>query len=65
MSPVNLLPVSPVRTSAFKGDIHLSPEEKQQRSQVHEALGRDLPFWIVVAGGKKDYTIKWWHPERY
>lgn len=55
----------PVNPTAFKGDIHVSPEERNQCSQVKEILGRDVPFWIVVAGGKTDYTIKWWHPARY
>ncbi|MCB1085428.1 MAG: ADP-heptose--LPS heptosyltransferase [Verrucomicrobiae bacterium] len=55
----------PVSPTAFKGDVHLSAEEKSWRSQVHEAVGEDLPFWIVVAGGKNDFTIKWWNTERY
>jgi FkbM family methyltransferase len=49
----------------FKGDIHLSTEEKDWASQVHELAGCDLPFWIVAAGGKHDITIKWWSTERY
>jgi len=32
---------------------------------VETILGRDVPFWIVTAGGKRDYTIKWWTTERY
>lgn len=24
-----------------------------------------MPFWIIVAGGKFDYTIKWWDWHRY
>lgn len=23
------------------------------------------PFWLIVSGGKFDYTIKWWDPPRY
>ena len=49
----------------YRGDIHVSPKEKSWMSQVHEAIGRDTPFWIIVAGGKFDYTIKWWEPRRY
>lgn len=51
--------------TAFKGDIHLSREEKEWASQVHEIAGEDIPFWIVSAGGKHDITIKWWATERY
>jgi len=54
-----------VRPTAFKGDIHLSPQEKAWSSQVYEVTGRDIPFWIVAAGGKYDVTIKWWATERY
>lgn len=31
---------------------------------MQELTGCDLPFWIA-AGGKFDYTIKWWDPQRY
>src|SRR5436190_1805762 len=54
-----------VKPTAFKGDIHLSPQEKSWYSQVRELTGRDIPFWIVVAGGKYDVTVKWWDPRRY
>jgi ADP-heptose:LPS heptosyltransferase len=51
---VNLWPTE------FKGDIHLSEAEKRWMSQVEEITRVPLPFWIVVAGGKFDYTAKWW-----
>lgn len=54
-----------IRPTVFKGDIHLREEEKSWMSQVHELTGFDTPFWIIVAGGKYDYTIKWWSVERY
>jgi len=54
-----------VRPTAFCGDIHLSGEERDAPSQVEELLGEDIPFWIVGAGGKYDYTIKWWNRRRY
>lgn len=49
----------------FKGDIHLSRQERDWMSQVREHTGDDRPFWIVVAGGKLDYTIKWWSHDRF
>src|SRR5262245_34780216 len=49
-----------IRPTAFKGDLHLSELEKAWYSQVHELTGEDTPFWIIVAGGKQDATIKWW-----
>jgi ADP-heptose:LPS heptosyltransferase len=54
-----------IKPTAFKGDIHLSAQEKAWYSQVHEITGEDTPFWIVAAGGKYDVTIKWWQSERY
>jgi hypothetical protein len=54
-----------IKPTAFKGDIHVSAEEKAWFSQVHELTGEDTPFWIVAAGGKYDLTIKWWQTERY
>lgn len=54
-----------IRPTAFKGDIHLSEQEKAWFSQVHEVTGEDTPFWIIAAGGKYDVTIKWWQTERY
>ena len=54
----------PVRPTLFKGDLHVSRLEKSWISQVHEIVGEDLPFWIVVSGGKYDFTAKWWDPRR-
>jgi ADP-heptose:LPS heptosyltransferase len=48
----------------FKGDIHLSQDEKSWMSQLEE-LGIQDNFWIVVAGGKFDYTTKWWNPANF
>jgi ADP-heptose:LPS heptosyltransferase len=50
--------------TAFRGDIHLSSREKGWMSQVAE-LGCEVPFWIIVAGGKYDFTAKWWNPAAY
>ena len=54
-----------IRPTAFHGDIHISELEKSWYSQIRDITGEDFPFWIVVAGGKYDYTIKWWHYRRY
>jgi len=48
----------------FKGDIYLSDNEKGWISQVEE-LGHTGPFWVIIAGGKYDFTAKWWPPEYY
>lgn len=54
-----------IRPSACRGDIHLSPEEKSTHSQVEEVTKEDTPFWIIVGGGKLDYTVKWWDVARF
>lgn len=51
--------------SAFHGDIHLSPVERNAPSLVAERTGQEVPYWLVNAGGKYDCTIKWWDPARY
>jgi len=49
----------------FRGDIHISDKEKSWMSQVQEIVGIRVPFWIVVSGGKYDFTAKWWDADRY
>jgi ADP-heptose:LPS heptosyltransferase len=43
------------------GDIHLSDAEKA----APPPLGKDKPYWIIAAGGKRDATVKWWNPQFY
>ena len=54
-----------IRPKYFRGDIYVSDLEKGWFSQLEEIVGEALPFWIVVAGGKRDYTVKWWDPTRF
>ncbi len=54
----------PIPLTEFKGDIHISPLEKSWISQVEETEFKGS-FWIIVAGGKYDFTAKWWDPESY
>jgi ADP-heptose:LPS heptosyltransferase len=53
-----------IEPHAFHGDIHLSELEKGWMSQVEETEGLGTRFWIIVSGGKMDYTAKWWDPDR-
>ena len=43
---------------AFRGDIHLTDEEKSTRPMK-------APYWVIGAGGKRDFTAKWWDPQRW
>lgn len=50
---------------AFKGDIHISDAEKAWFARVQGVRGECRPFWLLVSGGKHDFTIKWWDWRRY
>jgi ADP-heptose:LPS heptosyltransferase len=49
----------PIPATEFNGDIHLSDEERAMPPQV------EGNYWIVMAGGKFDFTAKWWNPAFY
>lgn len=53
-----------IPVTRFYGDIHLSEQEKNWTSQVAET-GFKGNFWIMMAGGKYDFTAKWWNPRFY
>lgn len=55
----------PVKLNDLRPDIHVTEEERRWLGQFQELVGIDAPFWILVAGGKYDYTIKWWDPLRF
>ncbi|MBX3435747.1 MAG: hypothetical protein KF847_20710, partial [Pirellulales bacterium] len=48
----------------FRGDVHLTDDE---RSAPRTNGQPPLPerYWILVAGGKYDFTAKWWNPASY
>jgi len=54
-----------IRLTEMRADIHLSPEESAASSAVARWCGGEVPFWIIAAGGKWDYTIKWWDIARW
>jgi ADP-heptose:LPS heptosyltransferase len=54
-----------IPVGAFKGDIHLNESEKNETNPLEKEYGYDGDFWIMVAGGKFDFTTKWWAPENY
>jgi ADP-heptose:LPS heptosyltransferase len=55
----------PITQGLMKGDIHISAEEKRWRPQVKEILDKDVPYWIIDAGHKHDFTCKMWEHARY
>lgn len=49
----------------FSGLITIGQDEHQWYSAVHEILGRDVPYWVINAGHKQDFTAKAWPFTRY
>ena len=47
-----------IKLTEFKGDLHLTEKEKSERI-IKE------PYWIMVAGGKNDFTAKLWWQEAW
>jgi ADP-heptose:LPS heptosyltransferase len=54
-----------IRVTDFRGDIHIADEERTWFSEFERTQGAPSPFWLLVSGGKLDYTIKWWAHDRY
>jgi ADP-heptose:LPS heptosyltransferase len=54
-----------IRVTEYRGDIHLGDDERSWFENVQQSHGSVLPYWLFVSGGKFDYTIKWWDPDRY
>jgi len=53
----------PIPVTLGRPDVHLSDDEKQWTDQIESIIGTKMPFWILVCGGKSDFTTKWWNPE--
>jgi ADP-heptose:LPS heptosyltransferase len=53
-----------IRVTEFKGDIHLSEQEKREAADLLAIDTDRRPYWLFVSGGKYDFTIKWWDPAR-
>ncbi len=54
-----------IRVTAYKGDIHISDDERAWFVDFERQRGEVTPFWLLTSGGKFDFTIKWWSHERY
>lgn len=54
-----------IRPTQFHSAITIRTEEQAWFSAVREILGRDVPYWVINAGHKSDFTAKAWDFERY
>jgi hypothetical protein len=55
----------PIKPAEFGGIIPISAQEHAWFSGVYEILGKDVPYWVLNAGHKSDFTAKAWSFERY
>lgn len=53
-----------IRPTRFGGDIHLSGAERRWPECLAAELEPYQDYWVVVSGGKRDFTVKWWDPAR-
>ncbi len=54
-----------VDPTEFRADVYLSRDERERPLPL-KLNGEPVEhYWIVAAGGKRDFTIKWWSQERY
>lgn len=51
-----------ISAGEFRGEVYLSQEEKEETSLL-DKYGITGDFWIVIPGGKYDYTAKWPYPD--
>lgn len=49
----------------WKGVVYIRDEEKCWYSAIYEKLGKDVPYFIIDAGHKKDFTCKAYDFTRY
>lgn len=49
----------------WDGSIFIGDHEKQWYSAVYEILGKDVPYWVIDAGYKNDFTCKQWDFEKW
>lgn len=50
-----------IEPTEWGGDIHLSADERIHPPPNHLDIG-ETRYWLVISGGKRDYTAKWPHP---
>lgn len=57
----------PLRLRTNKPCLYLSADEKAWTNQIaqHFTHGKHVPYWLVCAGVKQDYTAKSWPLEHY
>jgi len=54
-----------ITPTKFSGLLEITETEHSWLSAVYEILGRDVPYWVLNAGHKKDFTAKAWPFSRY
>jgi ADP-heptose:LPS heptosyltransferase len=55
----------PIKPANFAGILPISEQEQNWYSAVYERIKRDVPYWVINAGHKYDFTAKTWSFARY
>jgi hypothetical protein len=55
----------PINKANINGFMPIGPQEISWYSAVYQDLGKDVPYWVVDAGYKKDFTAKFWGTANY
>lgn len=60
----NTLGLPSLRPRELKGHVYLSRDEYGWKSMPHEHFNVQR-YWLICAGGKTDFTTKWWPHQSY
>jgi len=60
LADLNLMLKTHAVLTDFRPALYLTEEEK-----ATPLLQTDKPYWVMVAGGKRDFTAKWWDKDRW
>lgn len=55
----------PIEKIDVNGFMPIGPQEIAWYSVIYEILGKDVPYWVIDAGYKQDYTAKFWGTSNY
>jgi ADP-heptose:LPS heptosyltransferase len=50
----------PLPLAVNKPTLYLSDQERSWTTQIAETIGKHIPYWVINAGHKLDFTAKWW-----
>lgn len=55
----------PITLNRLTPDIYITESELRETPLVKKLTKSDAPYWVILAGGKQDYTTKIWPHDSY